>query len=95
MPVLLLIAVFVGAIFIIPLVLTGLARELSLHSYHSPPDLDSDEDWDVALDEIDEAVPPAVTYTEQWPAGRYLSTRTQGQKIRGSSNALDDLRSAL
>jgi hypothetical protein len=34
MRVLLVIAVFVGAIFIIPLVLTDLARELSRNSYH-------------------------------------------------------------
>jgi hypothetical protein len=55
MRVLLVIAVFVGAIFIIPLVLTDLARELSRNSYHSPPDLDSGDDRDVALDEIDDA----------------------------------------
>jgi hypothetical protein len=89
------IAVFVGAIFIIPLVLTDLARELSRNSYHSPPDLDSGDDWDVALDEIDDAAPPVVTYTEQWPISRYPSARTQGGNIHGSSNALDDLRSAL
>jgi hypothetical protein len=94
MRVLLVIAVFVGAIFIIPLVLTDLARELSRHSYHSPPDLDSG-DWDVALDAIDDAVPPVVTHTEQWPVSRYPGARTQGENTHGSSNALDDLRSAL
>jgi hypothetical protein len=89
------IAVLVGAIFIIPLVLTDLARELSRHSYHSPPDLDGGDDGDDALNEIDDPVPPVVTYTERWPVSRYPSARTQGEKIHGSSNALDDLRSAL
>jgi hypothetical protein len=91
MRVLLVIAVFVGAIFLIPLGLAGLARELSRNSYHSPPDLDGGDDWD----EIGDAVPPVVTYTEQWPVSRYPSARTQGEHIHGSSNALDDLRSAL
>jgi hypothetical protein len=95
MRVLLVIAVFVGAIFFLPLVLTGLARELSRNSYHAPPDLDSGDDWDLSLDEIDDAVPPVVTYTEQWPVSRYPSARTQGDNIHGNSNALDDLRSAL
>ena len=95
MRVLLVIAVIVGAIFIIPLVLTDLARELSRHSYHSPPDIDSSDDWDVALDEVDDAVSPVVTYTEQWPVSRYPGARTQGENTHGSSNALDDLRSAL
>jgi hypothetical protein len=95
MPVLLVIAVFVGAIFIIPLVLTDLARELSSRSYHSPPDIDSDDDWDGALNEIDDAVPPVVGCTEQWPVSRYPSARTQGEDIHGSSTALDDLHSAL
>jgi hypothetical protein len=95
MRVLLVIAVVVGAIFIIPLVLMDLARQLSRDSYHSPPDLDSGDDWDVALDEIDDAVPPVVSYKEQWPVSRYASARTQDENIHGSSNALDDLRSAL
>jgi hypothetical protein len=95
MRVLLVIAVLVGAIFIILLVLTDLARELSRHSFHSPPDLDSSDDWDVALDEIDNTVPPVVTNTEQWAVSRYPNARTQGENIHGSSNALDDLRAAL
>ena len=95
MRVLLVIAVLVGAVFIIPLVLTGLARELSRNSYHSPPNPDSGDDWDVALDEIDNTVPPVVTHTEQWPVSRYPRARTQGENIHGSSNDLDDLRSAL
>jgi hypothetical protein len=95
MRLLLVIAVFVGAIFVIPLVLADLARELSRHPFHSPPDLDSGDDWDVALDETDDAVPAVATYTEQWPVSRYPNGRTQGENIRGSSNALDDLRSAL
>jgi hypothetical protein len=95
MRVLLVIAVPVGAIFIILLILTDLAREISRHSLQSPPDLDSSDDWDVALDEIDNPVPPVVTHTEQWPVSRYPSARTQGENIHGSSNALDDLRSAM
>ena len=93
MRVLLVIAVFVGLIFIIPLVLTGLARELSRHSYHSPPDLGSGNDWDAELDEIYDDVPSVVT--QQWPVSRYPSARTQSENIHGSSNALDDLRSAM
>ena len=93
MRVLLVIAVLVGAIFIFLLAITDLARELSRHSFHSPPDLDSSDDWDVALDEIDDAVPPVITHTEHRQVGRYPSARAEN--IHGSSNALDDLRSAL
>lgn len=53
MCVLLVIAVLVGAIFIFLLAITDFARELSRHSFQSPPDLDSSGDWDVASDEID------------------------------------------
>jgi hypothetical protein len=81
MRVLLVIAVLVCALFVILLVLTDLAREILRHSFQSPPDLDSSDDWDVALDEIDNTVPPVVTHTEQWPVGRNPRARTQGEPI--------------
>jgi hypothetical protein len=58
MRVLIVIAVLVGAAFMIVFVLMDLARELSRHSYHSPPDLDSGNDWGVAQDEFEGAVRP-------------------------------------
>jgi hypothetical protein len=95
MRVLLVIAVLVGAIFIILLALADLGQELLRQSCQSPPDLDGSDDWDAALDELDDTVPPVVIYTAQSPVSRYTSERTQGDNIHGSSNALDDLRSAL
>jgi hypothetical protein len=95
MRVLFVIAVLVGAAFLILLFLTDLARDLSRCSYHSPPDLDNSDDWDVALDEFDDPAPPVVPYTEQWPGRPNRIARTQGYSFPGSLSALDDLRSAL
>jgi hypothetical protein len=92
MRVLMVVAVLVGATFMILFVLTDLARELSRHSYHSPPDLDGSDDWDLALDEFEDTATPVVPYTEQ--IGRHRIARTQGSNFPGSSNAVDDLRSA-
>jgi hypothetical protein len=58
MRVLIVIAVLVGAAFMIVFVLMDLARELSRHSYHSLPDLDSSNDWGFAQDEFEGAVHP-------------------------------------
>jgi hypothetical protein len=95
MRVLVVLAVLVGAAFMIVFVLIDLARELSHHSYHSPPDLYSSNDWDVEQNEFEGAVPPVVPYSEQWPFDQYRSARTQGDNSPGNSNALDDLHSAL
>jgi hypothetical protein len=67
-------------------------REKSARAEHLLGDSD---DWDVAADEFTDADPPVVSYTEQWAVGRYPITRTRGDNIPGSSDALDDLRSAL
>ena len=90
MRVLLVIALLVGATFIILFALTDLARELLGHSHQAAPDLDDSDDWDVAADELNDAALPVV-----WAVGRYPITRTRGDNIPGSSEALDDLRSAL
>ena len=95
MRVLIVIAVLVGATFMILLVLMDIARELSRRSYHSPPDLDGSDDWGVAQDQFDDTAPAVVRYTEQWPFGQYRIARSQAENFPGSSNALDDLRSAL
>jgi hypothetical protein len=75
MRVLVVIALLVGAAFVILFVLTDLARELSRLSYHSPPDLDNSDDWDAALDEFDDTAPPVVPYTEQPPVSPYRTSR--------------------
>jgi hypothetical protein len=72
------IALLVGAVFMILFVLADLARDLSRLSYHSPPDLDDSDDWDVALDEFYDTVPGVVPRTEQWPVCQYRNARTQG-----------------
>jgi hypothetical protein len=68
MRVLIVIALLVGAAFMIVFVLMGLARELSRLSYHSPPDLDSSGGWDVS--EIDmrdnEFVQQGATLFRSW-----------------------------
>jgi len=72
------IALLVGAVLIFLFVLTDLARDLSRLSYHSPPDLDDSDDWDVAPDEFYDTVPGVVPYTEQWPVSQYRDARAQG-----------------
>lgn len=93
MRVLAVIAPLVGAGLMILFVLTDLAQDLSRLSYHSPPDLDNSDDWDVALGEFDDTVPGVVRYTEQRPVSPYRIARTQGYNFHGSWNGLDDLRS--
>ncbi|HWX29753.1 MAG TPA: hypothetical protein VNZ53_20235 [Steroidobacteraceae bacterium] len=78
MRVLSVIALLVGAVFMILFVLANLARDLSRLSYHSPPDLDDSDDWDVTLDEFYDWVPGVVPYREQWPVSQYRNARTQG-----------------
>jgi hypothetical protein len=95
MRVLIVIALLVGATLMILFVMADLARELSRHSFQSPPDLDSSDDWDVAADEFSDTVPPVVDCTERRTAGRYSLGRVRGDDLAGSSNALDDLRSAM
>jgi hypothetical protein len=92
---LIVIALLVGVAFVILLVLTDLARELSRQSFQASPDLDSSDDWDIALDEFGDTDQPVLPYTEPRPASSFGIARTQGYSFRGSSNALDDLRSAL
>jgi hypothetical protein len=50
MRVLIVIAMLAGAAFLFLFVLADLARDLSGHSFHAPPDLDSSDDGDVAAD---------------------------------------------
>jgi len=95
MRVLIVIALLVGVVFMILFVLTDLARDLSRLSYHSSPDLDNSDNWDLALDEFDHTAPPVVPYTEERSVGPYRTASAQGYNLPGSSNALDDLRSAL
>jgi len=72
------IALLVGAAFMILSVLAHLAQELSRLSYHSPPDPDNSDDWDVALDDSDDTAPLLIAHTEQRPISRYRNARTQG-----------------
>jgi hypothetical protein len=65
------IALLVGVAFLIPFVLTDLARELSRHSFLSPPDLDSSDDWDLTADELTDTAPQMVYSTERQAASRY------------------------
>jgi hypothetical protein len=78
MRVLIVIALLVGVVFMILFVLTDLARDLSRLSYHSPPDLDDSDDWDVAPDEFYDTVPGMLPYKEQWPLSQYRNARTRG-----------------
>jgi hypothetical protein len=95
MRVLIVIALLVGAAFMILYLLTDLARELSRHSFQAPPDLDSGDDWDVAADEFTGTAAQMVYRTERQAVSRYAIERMRGNHIPGSSSALDDLRSAL
>jgi hypothetical protein len=76
-------------------VLAELVGDLSRQSYQAPPDLDSSDDWDVEVDEFADAAPPVASYTEQLAVNRYRDLRTLGDDKLESSNALDDLHSAL
>jgi hypothetical protein len=79
MRVLIVIALLIGAAFMILYLLTDLARELSRHSFQAPPDLDNGDDWDA----------------ERQAVSQYPIEGMRRDRIPGSSNALDDLRSAL
>jgi hypothetical protein len=82
MRVLVVIAVLVGATFMILLVLTDLARELSRHSHHAPPDLDGSDDWDVALDEFEDTAKPTRLLRASARFPTVVGRRT-GAGIRG------------
>jgi hypothetical protein len=79
MRVLVVITLLVWAAFVLLFVLADVARELSRRSFHAPPDLDSD-DWD---------------FVERRAVARYPIGSKRGDATPGSSNALDDLRSAM
>jgi hypothetical protein len=95
MPVLIVIGLFIAATFMIVSVLVDLVCDLLRQSYQAPPDLDSSDDWDVEMDEFDDAAPPIASYTEQLAVNRHRDLRTLGEGKLRNSNALDDLRSAL
>ena len=95
MRVLIVLALLVGAAFMILIALAGLARDLSRHSFQAPPDLDSSDDWDVEEDEFAGAVPAMVSQTDQSAVNRCRFPLTLGDRLPDGSNALDDLHSAL
>jgi hypothetical protein len=95
MRVFIVIALLVGARFMILFVLANLARELSRQSFQAPPDLDSSDDWDVAVNDFTDPAPPVAYCMERRAVSRHPIVRTRGDDIPGNSNALDDLRSAL
>jgi hypothetical protein len=95
MRVLIVIALLVGAAFMILYIVTDLVRELSRRSFQAPPDLDSSDDWDVAADEFTDAAPQMVYSAERQTVSRYPIEGTRRDHVPGSSNALGDLRSAM
>jgi hypothetical protein len=95
MRVLIVIALLVGVAFVILFVLTDLARELSRHSFLAPPDLEGSGDWYVMADEHSDAARQMDHGTERQAVGRDPIERMRGDHIPSSSNALDDLHSAL
>jgi hypothetical protein len=95
MRVLIVIGLLIAAVFMMVAVLVDLVCDLSRQSYQVPPDLDSSDDWDVEVDEFADAAPPVASYTEQLAVNRYRDLRTFGDDKLRSSNALDDLHSAL
>jgi hypothetical protein len=95
MRVLIVIALLVAAAFVLLLVLADLVRDLSRHSFQAPPDLESGDDWDVAADEFTSTAPPVFDCTERRAISWHPIGKMRGDDIPESSNALDDLRSAL
>jgi hypothetical protein len=95
MRVLIVIGLLIAAVFMMLAVLVDLVCDLSRQSHQVPPDLDSSDDWDVEVDEFADAAPPVASYTEQLAVNRYRDLRTLGDDKLESSNALDDLHSAL
>jgi hypothetical protein len=94
MRVLIVIGLLIAAVFMMVAVLIDLVGDLSRQSYQASPDLDSD-DWDVEVDEFADAAPPVASYAEQLAVNRYRDLPTLGDDKLKSSNALDDLHSAL
>ena len=70
MRVLIVIALLVGAAFMILFALADLARDLSRHSFQAPPDLDSSDDWDVEEDEFADAARPIASQADQAAVNR-------------------------
>lgn len=71
MRVLIVIALLVAAVFLFLFVLADLARDLSRHSFQTPPDLDGSDDWDVEVNEFADDSPPEAHYSERRADSRY------------------------
>jgi hypothetical protein len=95
MRVLIAIGLLIAAVFMMVAVLIDLVGDLSRQSYQASPDLDSSDDWDVEVDEFADAAAPVASYAEQLAVNRYRDLPTLGDDKLKSSNALDDLHSAL
>jgi hypothetical protein len=95
MRVLIVIGLLIAAVLMLVAVLVDLVCDLSRESHQAAPDLDSSDDWDVEVDELAVAAPPVASYTEQLDVNRYRGLRTLADDKLKSSNALDDLHSAL
>jgi hypothetical protein len=94
MRVLIVIGLLIAAVLMMVAVLIDLVGDLSRQSYQASPNLDSD-DWNVNEDEFADAAPPVASYAEQLAVNRYRDLPTLGDDKLKSSNALDDLHSAL
>jgi len=94
MRVLIVIGLLIAAVLIMVAVLIDLVDDLSRQSHQASPDLGGD-DCDVDEDEFADAAPPVVSYAEQLAVNRYRDLPTLGDGKLESSNALDDLHSAL
>jgi hypothetical protein len=92
MRVLIVIALIVAAILVVAFVLVDLAKDLSRHSYHAPPDMGN---CDSAADEFADAAESDISRTARWTVGRCSITAIPGDTVRGSSSVLDDWHSAL
>jgi hypothetical protein len=94
MRVLIVIGLLIAAVLMMVAVLIDLVGDLSRQSYQASPNLDSD-DWNVNEDEFADAAPPVASYAEQLAVNRYRDLPTLGDDKLKSSNALDDVHSAL
>jgi hypothetical protein len=94
MRVLIVIGLLIAAVLMMVAVLIDLVGDLSRQSYQASPNLDSD-DWNVNEDEFADAAPPVASYADQLAVNRYRDLPTLGDDKLKSSNALDDLHSAL
>jgi hypothetical protein len=95
MKVLVVIALIIGTTLMVALALIGLAREVLGHSCRATPELDNSDEWDAAADEFGRVARPEGSSTERWAVGRRSVTAMRSDNFAGSSNALDDLHSAL